>query len=70
MDTATVGLIVTVLVNVAGIVWGAATLSASVKQLKESTERMDQTVRDVGERVSELDTRVSVLEDRDQRVRR
>ena len=70
MDASTVGLAFTLLVNVAGIVWGAAKLSSSVSQLKESTERMDKTVRTVAESVSRLDTRVTVLEDRDDRFRR
>lgn len=58
------------IVNIAAVIWGAATLSATVGQLTSSVMQLDVTVAKFGTMVQDLRERVRVLEDRDARGNR
>lgn len=57
---------VVLLMNFGGIVWGAATMSGSVTQLKESVTDLKLVARDLGERLSAIKedygARIRILE--------
>jgi len=60
--------IVVLLMNFGGLVWGASTMSNSLKTLRETTDRLDKTVNDVTTKMGtiQLDysSRMAVLENR------
>lgn len=58
------GLVITVLVQVSGIVWFAATIRAAVGQLTQTTNELRSAVRHIEQTYSGLDRRVTVLEAR------
>lgn len=68
MNPVVIGLGVTILVNVCGIVWSFATLTAAVKELRTTTTALTQTVDRMDHTLDKLHTRVSVLEDRQARA--
>lgn len=59
---------VVLLMNFGGLVWGAATMSNSLKTLRETTDRLDKTVSAVTTKMEtiQLDysSRMAVLENR------
>lgn len=63
-------LLIALVINIAAVIWGAATLSATVTQLTGSVMQLDVTVGKVGAMVQDLRERVRVLEDREQRANR
>lgn len=64
MTTAEISLGLLVTLNAGALVWGAATLSASVRQLGQTVTRLDGFLEKVDERVDDHETRISVMEDR------
>ena len=62
MDSGQMGLVVALLVQFGGLVWGAAKISTSVTALSESVRKLDRTVEHLDTRVQDHETRVSVLE--------
>lgn len=62
IDTAMVGVVLTLFLNFTALVWGAARLSAAVEGLQATTERLGQTVERIGGSVVELDKRITVIE--------
>lgn len=60
---AAVGLGLTFLLNIFAVIWGAATLSASVGALQSTTTRLDVTIQSVGNSLQDLRERVRVIED-------
>jgi hypothetical protein len=61
-DVAVLALVFTVLCNVIGLVWGAAKLAASVKELTRSVDRLDRTIEIVDNRSQNNKERIAVLE--------
>lgn len=64
VETKDVLVYVTLLFQIAALVWGAATLNASVIQLKEATQELRATLSVISNHVSDLDARTRILEDR------
>jgi uncharacterized membrane protein len=60
LNVATLTLAGVLLANLAALVWGAATISKTVKTLERSNER-------IVDKLGNHETRISVLEDRDER---
>jgi hypothetical protein len=63
-------LVLALVVNIAVVIWGAATLSATVNQLTGSVLQLNRTVAEFGTIVQDLRERVRVLEDRGMRANR
>jgi hypothetical protein len=61
-DVAVLALVFTVFCNVVGLVWGAAKLAASVKELTRSVDRLDRTIEIVDNRSQNNKERIAVLE--------
>lgn len=55
-------LIVSLLVQFAGLVWGASKISSAVGSLKTSVEKLTTSVEHLDTRVHDHEVRVSVLE--------
>ena len=64
MWVAVIGLSLTFLLNFAGLVWGAAHLSAAIKSLGKVTDKLEHAVVELREAMGQLSTRVAVLETR------
>lgn len=66
-------ILATLILNFGGLVWGAATLAASVTELRESVNMLNRTSVKVLEDLSQLkieyNARLSVMEDRMRRSR-
>lgn len=56
------------LINAAGLVWGAAKLSASVDSLKETTTEFKATLVSVTTKVTNLEIRTAVIESKQAQV--
>lgn len=55
-------LLVALMTNLSGLVWGAATIAAAVKQLKEGFAQMNTIVQDHDGTLNNHETRITVLE--------
>ena len=62
MTTGEVSLIVALIVQFGGLVWGASQISSSVRELSKSVTKLDRTVKHLDDRVQDHEVRVSVLE--------
>ncbi len=62
-------LIFALIINVAGLVWGAAKITAAVESVQATAAKLEVTLYQVSASVQDLRERVGVLEDRDQRAR-
>lgn len=62
-----VGLIVTLLINLGGLIWGAAKISTAVVHLDGVTQTLESAVSKLRDAVAVLDKRITVLEDRVER---
>lgn len=62
LDTTLVALVAAILVNFAGVVWGAATVAASVRELRRTVDALGAVVGVVEGRVDSHDRRISFLE--------
>jgi len=67
VNATAIALVLALLGNGAALVWGAATLSTTVRDVKATTVKLDATLGTVGESVQDLRERVGVLEDRSTR---
>lgn len=67
LNTALATLALTILLNMAGLVWGASRLSSSVDALKETTVKLEATVSKISDAQADHNARLRVLEDRDRR---
>ena len=56
------GLIIALIIQFGGLVWGASKIAASVQALADSVQKLDKTVAHLDARVQSHETRVSVLE--------
>ena len=68
LNATTAALVLALLGNGAALVWGAATLSNTVDDVKRTTVKLDATLGKVGESVADVRERVRVLEDRASRT--
>lgn len=58
---------VMLMLNLAALVWGAATINATVSHTTEALKDVTAAMESVRGTLNRMDTRVSVLEDREQR---
>ncbi len=68
VNATTVALVLALLGNGVALVWGAATVAATVDDVKATTDKLDRTLGQVGQSVQNLRERVGVLEDRGNRT--
>ena len=68
LNATTLALVLALIGNGAALVWGAATLSATVDDVKRTTEKLDATIGKLGSVVQDHDGRLRVLEDRGNRT--
>lgn len=62
MTSGEIAIIAGLLAQGGALVWGASTISSSVKSLSRSVDKLDGTVTHLDSRVNEHETRVTVLE--------
>lgn len=63
-ETTRIGLDITQLLALGGLVWGLARMSKAVDTLKDVSDKAGNVLSEVGAQLSELSGRVLVLEDR------
>lgn len=68
VNATTAALILALVVNGGGLIWGAAKLSSAVDSIQQTVTKLDGTLSAVGTTVQNLDKRVTVLEDRGNRT--
>lgn len=68
VNATTIGLIVALVMNGGGLIWGAAKLSSAVESVQSTVSKLDGTLSAVGQSVQNLRERVGVLEDRGNRT--
>jgi hypothetical protein len=62
IGTSEMVLMIALATNLGGLVWGAATIAAAVKQLRESVQDVTQLVKDHDRTIYKHETRITVLE--------
>lgn len=67
VNAAVLTLAMALLLNLAGLIWGAAKIDSAVKSLSASVTKLDKQVGRLDERFSGHDSRLRVLEDRQRR---
>lgn len=68
INVATIGLAITLVANLAVLVWGAARMATLLQSVREAVDRLTAAVGKLEKRVGILEARTAVLEDRTSRV--
>jgi len=58
------GIIFGMLLNFGGLIWGAATISASVEQLQKTQVQIQRTQMDISHQLGRIDIRLTLAESR------
>jgi len=64
MSLTQVAVAVTLMLNIGALIWGAATLTASVNELSRNTVQLSVMLERINSQVSSQEARLQVLEDR------